>query len=115
MKHTIEKHLDESVPVRANVDRHGHQIITLEQARLSTMEDIKEIKSDLSSIKANIESLNASVKIWVLSGICGTVMAFAIPTMVLFYNAGQMAKQIQITEEKVQQQENRLYEKKQLE
>lgn len=95
-KDSINKHIAESVAVREDVTKHTHKILTLEEAKVATMADIREIKTEISSINRNIESLNASVKIWVLSGICGTVMAFAIPTMVLFYNAGQMAKQIEI-------------------
>jgi hypothetical protein len=58
-------------------------------------ESIKEQFSKIHSNKEDIKDLGASVKIWVLSGIVGTVMAFAIPTMLLFYNAGKMAQQIE--------------------
>ena len=67
------------------------------------MEDIKEIKSDMAVIKSDIKDLTASVKIWVLSGIVGTVMAFAIPIMMLFYSAGQMSKQLEITVQQVKE------------
>lgn len=105
MKDCIAKHIAESVPVRSDVEKHNHQILTLMESRASTMADIKDIKTEISCINRNIESLNASVKIWVLSGICGTVMAFAIPTMVLFYNAGQMAKQVELNTKKWENQD----------
>lgn len=101
LKETINRHLAESVPVRSDVEKHNHQIKTLEEARLSTMEDIKEIKAGMAELKEYQKDLGASVKIWVLSGIVGTVMAFAIPTMMLFYNAGQMSKQLEITVQQV--------------
>jgi hypothetical protein len=47
-----------------------------------------------------MKDLMASVKIWVLSGIVGTVAAFAIPTMMLFYNAGRMQQQLDTNTER---------------
>lgn len=105
LKEIITQHIRESVPFRSDVEKHTHQIFTLMESRATTMADIKEIKDTISDIKSDIKDLNASVKIWVLSGICGTVMAFAIPTMVLFYNAGQMAKQIEINTDKLAKQD----------
>ena len=92
----VDEHHKESGAVRATVEKSAHAILTLEQARVETMTDIKAIKTDISEINNKIESLNSSVKIWVLSGIFGTVMAFAIPTMVLFYNAGKMSNQLEM-------------------
>jgi hypothetical protein len=42
------------------VEKHNHKILTLEEARINTMADIKEIKDDVSTIKENIKYLNAS-------------------------------------------------------
>lgn len=90
----IDEHMKESALFRDSVTKHGAQILTLEKSNEDIMADIREIKSDIGTIKTDIKDLNASVKIWVLSGIVGTVMAFAIPTMMLFYNAGRMQQQL---------------------
>jgi hypothetical protein len=107
IKGKLDKHIDESVPVREGVAKHGNQIITLEKAHEATMADIRVIKDDISAIKTDIKDLNASVKIWVLSGICGTIMAFAVPTMMLFYNAGRMQMQLDVNTEKWHQLESK--------
>jgi hypothetical protein len=96
----MDEHIAESPKFRDSVIKHDTQIMTLEKAHEATMADIQTIKHDLGVIKEDIKDLGASVKIWVLSGIVGTVMAFAIPTMMLFYNAGQMSKQIEINTQK---------------
>jgi len=90
----FDEHITDSPVFRDKVTKHDGQIITLEKAHESTMADIQEIKRDIGTIKTDIKDLNASVKIWVLSGIVATVMAFAIPTMMLFYNAGRMQQQL---------------------
>jgi hypothetical protein len=96
----LDEHVKDSPGVRDAVTRHNNQIVTLEKAHEATMADIREIKKDIGTINEGIKDLNSSVKIWVLSGIVGTVMAFAIPTMMLFYNAGQMNRQIDINTER---------------
>ena len=96
----VDEHIADAPIFRDKVTKHDNQIMTLERAHEATMADIREIKSDITIIKENIKDLGASVKIWVLSGIVGTVMAFAIPTMVLFYNAGQLAKQVELNTQK---------------
>ena len=90
----MDEHIKDAPAFRDAVTKHQGQITTLEKAHEATMADIREIKSDISTIKTDIKDLNASVKIWVLSGIVATVMAFAIPTMMLFYNAGRMQQQL---------------------
>jgi hypothetical protein len=100
MKEEVAQHINESVPVRDSVAKSAQQIITLERAHEATMADIRVIKDDISAIKTDIKDLTASVKIWVLSGICGTIMAFAVPTMMLFYNAGRMQMQVDINTDK---------------
>ena len=101
----IDEHISDAPRFRDSVTKHDNKIITLEKAHVDTMTDIKEIKGDIIIIKENIKDLGASVKIWVLSGIVGTVMAFAIPTMMLFYNAGQMSKQLELNSQKWQKLE----------
>ena len=96
----IDEHIKDSPAVRDSVTKHGSQILTLEKAHTDTMENIKEIKGDISVIKADMKDLMASVKIWVLSGIVATVAAFAIPTMMLFYNAGRMQQQLDTNTER---------------
>ena len=90
----MDEHIKDAPQFRDAVTKHQSQITTLEKAHDDTMQDIKAIKSDISTIKADMKDLMASVKIWVLSGIVATVMAFAIPTMMLFYNAGRMQQQL---------------------
>lgn len=90
----MDEHIKDAPQFRDSVTKHAEQITTLEKAHVDTMADIREIKSDISVIKSDIKDLTASVKIWVLSGIVGTVMAFSIPTMMLFYNAGRMQQQL---------------------
>ena len=90
----MDEHIKDAPQFRDAVTKHQGQITTLEKAHDDTMQDIKAIKSDISTIKADMKDLMASVKIWVLSGIVATVMAFAIPTMMLFYNAGRMQQQL---------------------
>lgn len=100
MKETVGKHIDESIPVRADVEKSKNQILTLEKAHEACMIDIADIKKDIVVIKQEIRDLSGDVKIWVLSGVVGTVVAFAIPTMTLFYNAGQMSKQLELNTKK---------------
>lgn len=96
----LDEHVMESPKFRDAVTKHDNQIVTLEKAHEATMADIQQIKKDIGDIKGDIKELNSSVKIWVLSGICGTIMAFAIPTMMLFYNAGRMQQQLDINTER---------------
>ena len=96
----VDEHISDSPRFRDSVTKHDNQIVTLEKTREESMADIREIKSDISTIKTDIKDLNASVKIWVLSGIVATVMAFAIPTMMLFYNAGRMQQQLDTNTER---------------
>ena len=90
----FDDHIADAPHFRDKVTQHDGQIMTLEKAHGNTMADIQSIKADIGVIKEDIKELGASVKIWVLSGIVATVMAFAIPTMMLFYNAGRMQQQL---------------------
>jgi len=96
----MDEHIKEAPEFRDSVTKHQGQILSLEKANESIMVDIKEIKETIGEIKTDIKDLNASVKIWVLSGIVTTVMAFAIPTMMLFYNAGRMQQQLDTNTER---------------
>jgi hypothetical protein len=96
----LDEHIKEAPAFRDAVTKHQGQILTLEKAHEATMADIREIKADVSTIKADMKDLMASVKIWVLSGIVATVMAFAVPTMMLFYNAGRMQQQLDTNTER---------------
>ncbi len=101
LRHDVDKHIDESPAFHDRVVRHDSQILTLEKAHETTMKDISDIKKTLSDVKEDIKDLSGDVKVWVLSGLATTVIVFAIPTLTLFYNAGQMAKQLEITAKKV--------------
>jgi hypothetical protein len=96
----MDEHMKDAPDFRDSVTKHQGQILSLEKAHEATMADIREIKGDISTIKADMKDLMASVKIWVLSGIVTTVMAFAIPTMMLFYNAGRMQQQLDTNTER---------------
>lgn len=101
LKHKLEVHTQESGPVRSDVERHNHQIKTLEEARLATMEDIKDIKGDLSDVKKVLEGIVPSVKTWVLGGILATIVVFSVPTLTLVYAVGQNTKQVETIQHSV--------------
>jgi hypothetical protein len=98
----LSDHVKTSVERVEKMVRHDEQIITLEKANVAIMEDLKSIRTEISGINISIKDLQASMKIWVLSGICGTVLVFSIPTMTLFYSAGQMSRQIEINTKKLE-------------
>ena len=101
LRRDLDKHMDEAPCFRDKVVKHENQILTLEKANVNTMEDIAKIKTTLSEMKDDIRDLGGDVKVWVLSGIASTVVVFAVPTLTLFYNAGQIAKQMEITVKEV--------------
>jgi hypothetical protein len=103
----FDKHCEESVPFRNDVVKHTNQILTLEKAHENTMKDISDIKETLTEVQSDIKDLGGQIKLWVLSGIASTVVVFAIPTLALFYNAGQMSKQIDVNTKKWEALENR--------
>ena len=55
MKHTIEKHIDESGPVRSDVAKHNEQILTLGKAHEASMQDISDIKKEIKDIGKAID------------------------------------------------------------
>lgn len=95
LRKDVDKHLDEAPKFRDMSIKHESQILTLEKAQASTMEDISQIKNTLIDMKTDFNALNASVKSWVLSGVISTILIFAIPTFTLFYTAGKMTNQIE--------------------
>ena len=100
LRKDLDSHVAESPSFRDKVVKHDTQILTLERAHENTMKDISDIKDTLSDMKEDIKDLSGEIKIWVLSGIASTVIVFAIPTLALFYNAGQMSKQIDVNTKK---------------
>jgi len=109
LKHELDKHVEASPEFRDKAIKAEAQILTLEKANVSIMEDIKIIKADLSTIKTSMESLIASVKIWVLGGICSSVVVFAIPVMGLVYQVGKTDKQVEINTKKWESYDNLRY------
>jgi hypothetical protein len=103
----MDKHIDEAPQFRDKVVKHDTQILTLEKAHENTMKDIADIKETLTEVQSDIKDLGGQIKLWVLSGIASTVVVFAIPTLALFYNAGQMSKQIDVNTKKWEVLENR--------
>lgn len=66
----VDKHVEESGPVRLDVQRHDNQIVTLEKAHEETMKDIREIKDDLKKVRDNIWA----IKVWILSAAVAGLM-----------------------------------------
>lgn len=66
MAHAVEQHISESVPVRADVEKHTARIETLMEARLRAMEDISKINMKLSEIDAKVSDKFHELKIWIL-------------------------------------------------
>jgi hypothetical protein len=100
LRKDLDAHASEAPAFRDRVVKHDTQILTLEKAHENTMKDISDIKETLSDMKEDIKDLGGNVRVWVLSGIASTVVVFAIPTLALFYNAGQMSKQIDVNTKK---------------
>ena len=100
LRKDVDRHIEDAPSFRDKVVKHDTQILTLEKAHENTMKDIADIKETLSDMKENIKDLSGEIKIWVLSGIASTVIVFAVPTLALFYNAGQMSKQIDVNTKK---------------
>jgi len=107
LRRDMDKHIDEAPQFRDKVVKHDTQILTLEKAHENTMKDIADIKETLTEVQSDIKDLGGQIKLWVLSGIASTVVVFAIPTLALFYNAGQMSKQIDVNTKKWEVLENR--------
>ena len=100
LRKELDVHVAEAPAFRDKVVKHEHQILTLEKAHVDTMKDITDIKETLTDMKEDIKDLGGNVRVWVLSGIASTVIVFAVPTLTLFFNAGQMSKQIDINTKK---------------
>ena len=100
LRKELDVHVAEAPAFRDRVIKHDTQILTLEKAHENTMKDITDIKETLTDMKEDIKDLNGNVRVWVLSGIASTVIVFAIPTLTLFYNAGQMSKQLDVNTQK---------------
>ena len=96
----VKDHIRESGPVRSDVEKAKSQILTMEKAQGDIMEDIKEIKHELVGVNQSIAQLSWEVKVWVLSGVLGSIVVFAVPTMTLFYRLGQTDKQVEINTER---------------
>jgi hypothetical protein len=108
LRKDVDKHIEDAPKFRDSVVKHDTQILTLEKAHENTMKDISDIKETLSDMKEDIKDLGGDVKLWVLSGIASTVIVFAIPTLTLFYNAGQMSKQVDINTKKWEMMDSKL-------
>ena len=80
----FKRHQRDSIPVRMDVSKHDSQILTLEQAHASTLEDIKAIRKD-----------QGEIKVWVLGGILATIVVFAIPVFQLTAASGRQEQQVE--------------------
>jgi hypothetical protein len=107
LRKEFDRHAEDAPRFRDAVVKHDTQILTLEKAHENTMKDISDIKETLTEVQSDIKDLGGQIKLWVLSGIASTVVVFAIPTLALFYNAGQMSKQIDVNTKKWEVLENR--------
>lgn len=96
----VKEHIKESGPVRDDIAKAKNQILTMEKSQGAIMEDINEIKHELVGVNQSIAQLSWEVKVWVLSGVLGSIVVFAIPTMTLFYRLGRTDQQVEINTER---------------
>ena len=96
----VKEHIRESGPVRSDVERLKNQVLTMEKSQGAIMEDIKDIKHELVGVNQAIAQLSWEIKVWVLSGVLGSIVVFAIPVTSIFYRMGRTDKQVEINTER---------------
>jgi hypothetical protein len=90
----VKDHLKDSTSVRSKVDTASQQIVTLEKARLDTMEDIKAIRTELQGIRTDVTSGILGIRIWILGGVLGMIVSFAVPMYGLISSNGEMKEKV---------------------
>lgn len=99
MANKLDRHIDESGPVRLEVQKHSDQVRTLEEARLASMEDAKVIKSTLVAMDLKIETKNAEIKSWIQTAAI-SVLLILLGEALYF---GGILKQVEINTKRLDQ------------
>lgn len=90
----VKKHHEESIGVRTSVDKSAQQIFTLEKAHEGVMQDIRDIKNNITEIKTTLSDVKNDIKVWVLGGIVGAMIVFSLPILSLFQSIGRTEEKI---------------------
>jgi len=112
----VRKHHEESVGVRSQVDKNGQQILTIERALESHMQDIKDINTNVANIKLDValtreEVKNAvlGIKVWVLGGMLLGILTLATAIVCGLIFFGENKNQIQVKTKRLDKIESAVF------